>query len=343
MLEVLRRGPVRMAYRGPILIANSLVFILCAACGGAAGPTSSVSSQTPVRSSPTSAAPTFTRSVAPPSPQATPSMGSAATGELIAFIKGYDIYVIGRDGTGEMQLTNTSAIESGPAWSPDGTRLAYTIEGKSDIGLMTADGIVEGPIVTGLSGDASVPAWSPDGQRLAFNLYSETGSSIYIINADGTGLTEPLADGAYVDWSPDGGHLVYSRGTSDGETDLYVLAVDGSTQPTQITDEPGVDATARWSPDGSKIAFYSDRDDGGVYIVNPDGTDVEQILGNPLDARVAHLDWSSDGNHFAFIAEFAGEGNVASPLNVFEIGDDQPTPLTDDSVTGSAVSWRPAL
>jgi TolB protein len=193
-------------------------------------------------------------------------------GQRIAFASGHyvsgpnprlvrHIYVMNADGSGRTQLTNgdpeKNEREDHPAWSPDGTRIAYSGGG---IFVMNPDGTG----VTRLTdADDVQPAWSPDGGRIAF---SRGYHDIYVMNADGSGLTQ-LTSGAGSDrspaWSPDGRKIAFQRGVS-----IYVMNFDG-TGVTQLTFGFAAEAPA-WSPDGKKIAYYLERN--RVYLMNVDGS-----------------------------------------------------------------------
>src|SRR3989338_3033858 len=69
----------------------------------------------------------------------------------------------------------------------------------------------------------------------------------------------------------------------------------------RLTDDPGIDAHARWSPDGRKILFHSDRNGNrDVFMMNADGTGVRQITNTPVPE--AKPEWSPDGKRIAFFS-----------------------------------------
>lgn len=122
--------------------------------------------------------------------------------------------------------------------------------------------------------------WSPDGSRIAFVSTRDGGTShVFVINADGTGLTEITklagsAEGA-PSWSADGRHIAFMRAFS-GTDGIWYVNPDGS-NPVQVTNKVG-DAYPSWSPDGSRIAFTSTRDGGGdLYVVNADGSNLQRL------------------------------------------------------------------
>jgi len=184
------------------------------------------------------------------------------SGRKIAFVRngplaeGYssnnDIYKIGTDGNNLTRLVNIPSYEyrSGghPAWSPDGTRIAFFsgIEDDYSIETVRPDGTGRKSVTTGYA-----PNWSPDGSRMAFHR-SPDGyeSQIYTSNADGT-HEKPLTtnEAAYESepaYSPGGGKIVFSS-DRDGDYDLYIMDADG-TDVRQLTNNAGDDHSPDWQP-----------------------------------------------------------------------------------------------
>src|SRR5215216_258064 len=94
------------------------------------------------------------------------------------------------DGTSQAQFSAiTQSSPTGPAWSPDGSKLAFATGG--DIWVINANGTNEHAVAVTASTD-SQPEWSPDGSKIAFR---KSGSGIAVINADGTNET-PLTNNA---------------------------------------------------------------------------------------------------------------------------------------------------
>jgi len=157
------------------------------------------------------------------------------------------------------------------SWVPDGSQegnlVTVPVGGGTPFTLQTDQVIATGD-------------WSPDGNRIAFVSTRDGGTShLFVINADGTGLTEIAklagsAEGA-PSWSADGRHIAFMRAFGGGDGIWYVNA-DGS-NPVQVTGKSG-DAYPSWSPDGKRIAFTSTRDGAGdLYIVNADGSNLQRL------------------------------------------------------------------
>jgi dipeptidyl aminopeptidase/acylaminoacyl peptidase len=108
-------------------------------------------------------------------------------------------------GSGAINITNNSAVDSDAAWSPDGTRIAFTSnrDGPYELHLMAPDGSGQAEIPIGVYGEE--PAWSPDGTRIAFTSYPVDNYEVSIVGADGLGLTNASndpADDYRPEWQP---------------------------------------------------------------------------------------------------------------------------------------------
>jgi Tol biopolymer transport system component len=148
-------------------------------------------------------------------------------GTKIAFVQRFPspgIYVVNADGTGQRRLT-TSDTDSGPDWSPDGSRIVFA-NGNSAIEVMNADGSGAHQVATGTE-----PAWSPDGTRIAFATEINSASpEVHIVNLDGSG-DRRVASGWAPAWSLDERRLaVVDSSTKDFNeqaTDIYLVPADG--------------------------------------------------------------------------------------------------------------------
>ena len=198
-------------------------------------------------------------------------------GARIAYDFGGDVRVANIDGSGAINLTNTTGVvEERSNWSPDGTRILYD-------------------------------------QRV----FRETTFDVFVINEDGSGVTNltpgtPDWDDSEPEWSPDGTKIVFSSDRT-GAGDLYTMAPDGS-DLVKLTD--GVaDTGARWSPDGQQIVFtrFLDPAAGGsdfeLFLINSDGTGLTQLTDNPA-FRTTDADWSPDGQWMVIASELMTQNGI---------------------------------
>ena len=190
----------------------------------------------------------------------------------------YEIYLTNTDGTGTIQLTNNDSLDWAPQWSPDGTRIAFSNDrdGDAELFIMNADGSNPQQL-TDNDHDEWTASWSPDGARIAFDSDRDGDYEIYVMNADGTGIVQ-LTHNDVLDWaplwSPDGARIVFDSdpdaidGEYDGPLDVMVMNADGS-GTRRLTPRTAYDSGGSWSPDGTRIAFTSDRDgDPEIFIVD---------------------------------------------------------------------------
>ncbi|HEY3051084.1 MAG TPA: DPP IV N-terminal domain-containing protein [Gaiellaceae bacterium] len=218
------------------------------------------------------------------------------------------IYVIASDGSGETNITHNAKANDGPAWSPDGTKLAFSSnrDGNWEIYMMNADGSGSTRLTHNRSADDAAPAWSPDGTKIAFQTDRDGNYEIYVMNADGSAQTnltkETQTDDASPSWAPDGTRIVFGS-----EGDLYVVTADGS-QQTQLTSGSIYDFLPAWSPDGTKIALGARSRKGAfIDVINADGTGRTRLThgGGEYEPR-----WSKDGMKIAYAAYATGLGRI---------------------------------
>jgi dipeptidyl aminopeptidase/acylaminoacyl peptidase len=212
-----------------------------------------------------------------------------------------------------IQLTRGDSFDGNPAWSPDGTKIAFD-SNRATSGVMDHDIFVIRPDATGMrqltSGTAIDldPTWSGDGSKLAFASDRAGNDDIWVMTASGEGLmrvtNNPQRDWDPA-WSPDGEQIAFGSFRT-GNEELWVMNADGSS-PRQLTTQAAADRHAAWSPDGKKIAFDSNRTGNfEIYTMSSDGTGVRRLTTNKVtDARPA---WSPDGRWIVFQSELARRG-----------------------------------
>jgi Tol biopolymer transport system component len=226
---------------------------------------------------------------------------------------GSNIFVVNPTGSGETQLTHGEfGNETGPNWSPDGSKIAFTGDGSGipQLYVMDANG-GGGHLLFADPGNAdSAPHYSPDGSKIAFQSCGATGCTIDVIASDGSGnataLTSPLWNANNPTWSPDGSKIAFES-TQDGLLDaVWVMNADGSNQ--QRLTAPALEAGyPDWSPDGKHILFQDKCCVFGtnIWVMNADGTGQKQITHMPTNHQDGFAHYSPDGTKIVFIADLA--------------------------------------
>jgi len=250
-----------------------------------------------------------------------------------------DIYVMNADGTGVRRILHRAESDETPVWSPDGKKIlfaSYLSEDDNELFIMNVDGTALTQL-TDSRGHDGHQGFSPDGTAIIFNSErdddgsgEETNYEIYEMKVDGSDvkrLTHFPGWDTYPSISPDGTRIVWRRvlptgGNSESgrNSEVFVMNRNGS-EPANLTRDPAFDGYPSWSPDGSKIAFASNRDGGGpgnfhIYIMDADGSNVVRVLENDAMVEDARPRYSPDGTRLLFNRQYIADESSIDVLIV---------------------------
>lgn len=238
---------------------------------------------------------------------------ASADGRHVAFQsfrdEGWNVFSMNADGSGQLDLTNTKApvINFEPAWSPDGSKVAFMRQNltpsEQDIWVVDSNGSDPVNLTQSPGVNETSPEFSPDGTKIV-----------------------------YISTPPDS-----CCGTHNN--DIWIMDANGSNKaPLTTTDYPTQNVAPTWSPSGLEIAYSvsatPSATDDGIHMMNANGTNQHRLLpqGSPVSTNV--LAWSPDG------AKIAYEGGNAEGLYTMNADGSESLPLVD-AVFEPDPSWAP--
>jgi Tol biopolymer transport system component len=223
-----------------------------------------------------------------------------------------EIYTMNSDGSEQTRLTNNPGIDAHPAWSADGSKLAWVSQVDSRFAIKTVNpdggGEVElTPIAYSPSPypwhDKWSMSWSPDGKKIAF----QESDDIIVIDRDGSNRTNltnhPARDGEPA-WSPDGTRILFTSSRVYWIT-LHSMNPDGSDVRELPSADEFWDMSPDWSPAGNKIVFilHSEMWLPAIYTANADGTNrqlFDQCGSGMCSVHRNKPKWAPDGTKILF-------------------------------------------
>jgi len=227
-----------------------------------------------------------------------------------------DIYTVAADGSKEsiVTVTNDTALDWSPAWSPDGKWLYFASDrnGTMSIWRVAIDSTSgrrrgEPQMVSAPAASVGWLSVASDGRSLCFETTATT-NSLVMARVDPATETvtiagKPVFDGSLqfrlASISPDASMVAF---TTDGQEDLFVMRSDGS-DLRQLTNDIDRDRGASWSPNGEQIVFYSSRSGRyQIWAIRPDGSELTQLSNLPAGNLPTFPVLSPDGRQLAATA-----------------------------------------
>jgi ABC-type sugar transport system substrate-binding protein len=208
-----------------------------------------------------------------------------------------EIYVMGPDGSNPTNLTNNPGDDTDPAWSPDGSQIAFVSsrvndkEGGQFIYVMNADGSNVRQLTQ--ENESKYPDWSHDGSQIT---YTNKGD-IYVIKADGSGQSVNMTNSPEEDmqstWSPDGSKIAWLSGKNE-KWNIMVMNTDGSNVKKLTDNGEAYDIT--WTVDNQIFSHWNHPD--GICtkcVMDADGSNAKDA-GGKGDLQAYMPFWTVDGD-----------------------------------------------
>lgn len=211
------------------------------------------------------------------------------------------IWLMDADGNNKRPLQQNA---SSPAWSPDGSRLAF-INNQGQLLVVDQDGRNLRQLTNAGQFTHSSPVWSPSGRQIAFVRQEKTGqkrSAVFSVKASGVAPAVNISgwapDQSYrsPSWAPDSQKIVYEH-TAAGVHELLIKNIKTGNIRQLTTVSHQVNARPIWSPSGKKILFNDTATE--IYTIWTDGSHRTVIS----DGESYQAAWSSDGNKIVFLED----------------------------------------